>query len=93
MMTVAELIERLEDLNPDSEVFIQQQPNYPLKGALVGVCTEAECKSFDDEFEDREEDETDETDEEDADEQLDVVYLVSGPGTEYGNRAAWDCCG
>lgn len=36
-MTIAELIERLQDLNPDAKVRIAYQPSYPLWGVAAGV--------------------------------------------------------
>ena len=39
-MTVAELIERLEDVDPDLEVKLALQPNYPMKGSIENICLE-----------------------------------------------------
>ena len=36
-MLVSELIERLEGFNPDAEIKIGLQPNYPLEANIFGV--------------------------------------------------------
>jgi hypothetical protein len=91
-MTVRDLMNALEGLNPDATIEVQQQPNYPLRGELLGVCTDLELKQA----------AADEEDEDDGrvpgagvedDEELETVYLVSGAATEYGDREAWNCAG
>lgn len=39
-MTVAELIERLEDVDPNTEIKLAMQPNYPMQGSIENVCLE-----------------------------------------------------
>ena len=40
MMTVEELIEQLQEFNPDTEVKLGLQPNYPMKGSIKNICLE-----------------------------------------------------
>lgn len=39
-MTVAELMECLEDVDPNIEVKLALQPNYPMKGSIQNICIE-----------------------------------------------------
>lgn len=101
-MTVAELMDQLATMNPEAEVEVQQQQNYPLKGKLVGVCTDREVRQA--RAEEEGDDESDiefercphcakiQPECECSGEELETVYLASGEATEYGDRAAWDCC-
>jgi hypothetical protein len=41
-MTVQELIEMLQDMNPDAEVRLMYQPNYPLESRLQGPVSNTE---------------------------------------------------
>jgi len=72
-MTVRELMERLEEMNPDAEVHVMLQRHYPMQSKLLGVC----------ESEDLLEDEDDER------AGSDVVFLVEGDHVGYGVRSAW----
>ena len=42
-MKVKELMEVLKDLEPDAQVLIASQPNWPFEIELSGVVTRAEC--------------------------------------------------
>jgi hypothetical protein len=42
-MKVKELIEVLKDLEPNAQVLIASQPNWPFEIELSGVVTRAEC--------------------------------------------------
>lgn len=72
-MTVRELMERLEDMNPDAEVHVMLQKHYPMQSKLFGVC----------ESEDLREDGDDER------AGHDVVFLVEGDHVGYGLKSAW----
>ncbi len=75
-MTVCELIERLEELDPDAEVRLMTQRHYPLESYLRGVCDNVELFERDDNADYKE---------------LDlIVYLVEGEQVGYGRKAAWD---
>lgn len=39
-MTVAELIEALEDVEPSTEVKLALQPSYPMIGSILNICIE-----------------------------------------------------
>jgi len=76
-MKVKELINRLEDLDPEMEVRIMHQQNWPFEYSIRGCTLRSEF-----EFPDEEEDSTEET--------ADCVFIVEGTQLGYGNRAAWD---
>lgn len=42
-MKVKELMEVLSELEPDAQVLIASQPNWPFEIELAGVVTRAEC--------------------------------------------------
>lgn len=46
-MKVKELMEVLKDLEPNAEVLIASQPNWPFEIELAGVVTRAECDARD----------------------------------------------
>lgn len=86
-MNVSQLIERLQDLDPNSEVLLAHQPSWPLQFTVAGVAAsddiagESECDdhghySCDD----------------CASQEPGVVYIVEGdhPDHPYAPRAAWE---
>ena len=38
-MTVGDLISRLEDFDEDTPIKLALQPNYPMLGSIINVCT------------------------------------------------------
>ena len=78
-MTVSELMEHLEEMNPDAEVRLMTQRHYPLEARLYGVCESAELRSRED----------GEDDDDDDGEIEPVVYLVEGDQVGYGLKSAW----
>jgi hypothetical protein len=42
-MKVKELMEVLQDLEPNAQVLIASQPNWPFEIELAGIVTRAEC--------------------------------------------------
>ena len=77
MTTVREMIEMLQDVDPDSELRIAQQPNYPFEYSLdtgSGPLVEVEQ-------------------EEEGDDMPSVVYIVSGNQIGYLPQAAADAIG
>ncbi len=78
-MTVSELIQRLEDFNPDAEVRMMIQRHYPLQSELYGVCPEQSLQRGDSEEEDDDDDPQEEK----------IVYLVEGSHIAYGVKRAW----
>jgi hypothetical protein len=84
-MTVGELIERLEEMDPDAEIRLMTQENYPFENSIAGVTDSEEiiiAAEQDDEF----------TPAQDRDRPTQgiVVYIVEGQQLGYGNKAAWN---
>ena len=96
-MKVSDLIELLEGMDPDADVFIMAQPNWPFEHGLSGVCqrsdfTEAgECDD-DEEVEEREEAPRGRDRWSASESQLpgNDVFLIEGSQLRYGNKNAWD---
>ena len=91
-MKVSELIELLEEQDPDAEVLVMSQPNWPFELGLAGVTTREEMLRVD-----RDED-GDGDDDDDDDEQeprlergaaKSDVFLVEGEQLRYGSKTAW----
>jgi len=84
-MKVSELIELLGDQDPDAEVMIMSQENWPFENAVAGVAVREE---FVDDEEDCDEDEREEPRYEKGTAPNDV-FLVEGRQLRYGSKAAW----
>ena len=84
-MKVSELIELLEDQDPDAEVMIMSQENWPFENAVAGVAVREEFVADD---EDCDEDEGEEPRYEKGTAPNDV-FLVEGQQLRYGSKAAW----
>ncbi len=86
-MKVSELIELLEEQDPDAEVLVMSQENWPFECAIAGVATRDEILRAD-------ADERDEDDE--RDDCLDPgahrndVFIVEGEQLRYGSKTAWN---
>ncbi len=87
-MKVNELIEILQEMDPEADVLVMSQQSWPFENTLAGVCQRSDLV---------EEDESDEAEGEDghrstADEQLSPsdVFLVEGRQLRYGSKTAWD---
>ena len=84
-MKVSELIELLEEQDPDAEVLVMSQPNWPFELGLAGVTTREEMlraereERDDDDYEPRFERGTAKND----------VFLVEGEQLRYGSKTAW----
>jgi len=83
-MKVSELIELLQDQDPDAEVMIMSQENWPFENAVAGVAVREEF--VDDE--DCDEDEREEPRYEKGTAPSDV-FIVEGQQLRYGSKAAW----
>lgn len=81
-MTVGELMERLEDLNPDAEIRLMIQRHYPLESHVYGICDGQELQRGDGDDEDDDGDD-------DHDGETMVVYIVEGSQIGYGVKRAW----
>ena len=86
-MKVSELIELLQEQDPDATVLVMMQQNWPFECALAGVTTRDEMLRAD--AEERDEDE-------DAERPLEHglarndVFLVEGTQLRYGSKTAWE---
>lgn len=74
-MTVGDLIEKLQEYEQDREVRIAYQPNHPLWSSIDDAVTVGECLT-------RQE-------REDSDEELNVVFIVSGHQSGYATSKLW----
>ena len=88
-MKVGELIELLEEQDPDAEVLVMMQQNWPFECSLAGVTTREEMLRAD-----RDEDgEGDDDDEEEPRLERGTakndVFLVEGEQLRYGSKTAW----
>lgn len=91
-MTLAELIDRLEDareeFGDDAEVRLMTQESWPFENAIRGVTSGAEINRAGGEAGEEAEEEAEEGDsdvEGDA-----VVYIVEGAQLGYGSKVAWN---
>lgn len=87
-MKVSELIELLEEQDPDAEVLVMSQPNWPFELSLAGVTTREEMLRAD-------HDEDGDGDDDDGEPRLERgtaksdVFLVEGEQLRYGSKTAW----
>ena len=84
-MKVSELIELLEEQDPDAEVLVMMQQNWPFECSLAGVTTREEMLRADRE-------DGNEDDEEPRLERGTAksdVFLVEGQQLRYGSKTAW----
>ena len=83
-MKVSELIELLQEQDPDATVLVMMQQNWPFECALAGVTTRDEILRAD-------ADERDEDDERPLGHGLarNDVFLVEGTQLRYGSKTAW----
>ena len=86
-MKVSELIEILEDMDPEAEVLIMSQQSWSFENTLAGVCQRSDLV------------EEEEGEAEDEDQGRDIgseelpandVFLVEGTQLRYGSKRAWD---
>jgi hypothetical protein len=81
-MKVKELIEILEDMDPDATVLLASQPAWPFEYSVAGVAVREDVG-----------DDEDESDEEKpyADGcHANDVFIVEGEQLRYGSKAVWD---
>lgn len=93
-MTVSELIERLQECDPDAEVRIMSQENWPFENSILGVTVREEMQ--DDAREcghEPHEEGCPALDEENDDGlQPNDVFIVEGQQERYGSKRAWAVC-
>ena len=87
-MKVRELIEILqEEMDPEAEVLIMSQQNWPFENTLAGVCQRSDLVEEDDgEAEDEDQGRGASGEELPAND----VFLVEGTQLRYGSKRAWD---
>ena len=83
-MKVSELIELLEEQDPDAEVLVMSQPNWPFELALAGVTTREEMLRAD-----RDDGDDDEEPRLERGTAKNDVFLVEGEQLRYGSKTAW----
>ena len=89
-MKVSELIELLEEQDPNAEVLVMSQPNWPFELSLAGVTTREEMLRAD-----RDEDGDGDDDDDDEEPRLERgtaksdVFLVEGEQLRCGSKTAW----
>lgn len=84
-MKVSELIEILEDQDPDAEVLIMSQQSWPFENAVHGVAAREDLRDDDDD-DDEHDDGRRSTRESGAPSD---VFIVEGAQLRYGSKAAW----
>jgi hypothetical protein len=94
-MKVSELIELLSDLDPDAEVYMMSQRNYPFEVALEGVTVREDFHECDDEDKDSDDDAEapapdDRWSAPESRLPRNDVFLLEGRQLRYGSSAAWD---
>ena len=83
-MKVKELIDILEERDPDAEVLIMSQQNWPFENGVYGVTVRSEMDG-----DDEDEDGADTTAARDGRATTDV-FIVEGSQLRYGSKTAWD---
>lgn len=86
-MKVSELIELLEDQDPNAEVLIMTQENWPFENAIKGIAVRDEMLRADHD-EDGDEDPEEEAHLERGTARNDV-FIVEGTQLRYGSKTAW----
>ena len=77
-MKVSELIEILSEMDPDANVLLVTQQNWPFENSVKGVCQREDVQDMD------------ETEDEPNTLPANDVFLVEGEQLRYGNKMAWD---
>jgi hypothetical protein len=85
-MKVRDLIEILEDQDPDAEVLIMSQQSWPFENAVAGVAVREEIVEDDEDLDDEEREEP----RYEKGTAANDVFIVEGQQLRYGSKAAWD---
>ena len=86
-MKVNELIEILQEMDPEAEVLIMSQQSWPFENDLAGVCQRSDLVEEDDgEVEEEDQGRCIGGDELPSND----VFLVEGTQLRYGSKRAWD---
>ena len=84
-MKVKELMEILEEQDPDADVLIMGQESWPFENSIHGVTVRSEIEESDDD----DDDETPAARRPDGRAANDV-FIVEGRQLRYGSKTAWD---
>lgn len=85
-MKVRDLIEILEDQDPDAEVLIMSQQSWPFENAIAGIAVREEIVEDDEDLDDEEREEP----RYEKGTAANDVFIVEGQQLRYGSKAAWD---
>lgn len=83
-MKVSELIEILQEQDPDAEVLIMSQQSWPFENAVAGVAVREEVVRAD--VDDGDDEET----EYERSTAANDVFIVEGSQLRYGSKNAWN---
>lgn len=92
-MTVSELINLLEDADPDAEVRIMSQENWPFENAIRGIAIRDEMVEdcdCDRRFNEPHEDGCAREGDFDEGTAANDVFIVEGSQERYGSKMAWE---
>ncbi len=93
-MKVRDLIELLEGMDPDADVFIMAQPSWPFEHGLSGICQRRDFTEPDDFDDDEDVEEAprsrDRWSGSESQHPSNDVFLIEGSQLRYGNKNAWD---
>ena len=87
-MLVIELLERLQDEDPEAEVRLMNQPSWTFEYSIRGICNSDDTKDYDDET--GEAVSTDRHPSTGITDKPPVVFIVEGSQLSYGSKQAWD---
>ena len=85
-MNVKQLIEILEDLDPDAEVLLMSQQSWPFENGIAGVAVREDLVEDDQDLDDEEREEP----RYEKGTAANDVFIVEGQQLRYGSKAAWD---
>jgi len=88
-MKVHELIEILQDMDPEADVYVMAQESWPFEHSIRGVCQRQDFTDADDEAEPPPED-GDRWRASGSSLPANDVFIVEGGQVRYGAKAAWD---
>ena len=86
-MKVQELIDLLEEQDPDADVLIMSQQNWPFENAVYGITVRSELTGDDD---DADEDGEPASTRRREDGATNDVFIVEGSQLRYGSKTAWE---
>ena len=89
-MKVNELIEILQEMNPEAEVLVMSQQSWPFENTLAGVCQRQDLVDEGELDESAGEDCLRNTVQDTPELPASDVFLVEGRQLRYGSKCAWD---